>query len=139
MKRAYGVVVVVLLGVANTFTQSTEQAVQRVNAALLEAAGAGDKAAYSKLAADDLRWVQSDGSVLTKSQRVALLTGRRTVGRIFRDTDVKVYGTTAVLLCRSDWTANGRKMSERVQRVFVNRGGQWLLVSHSTTPMDPAK
>jgi hypothetical protein len=43
------------------------------------------------------------------------------------------------LLCRTDWTTNGKKMSERVQRVFVNRSGQWQLVSHSATPMDPAK
>jgi hypothetical protein len=61
------------------------------------------------------------------------------VGRTFRDTAVKVYGTTAVVILRSDWTENGRKRSGRVQRVFVNRGGQWQLVSHSATPMDAAK
>jgi hypothetical protein len=52
---------------------------------------------------------------------------------------VKVYGETAVALLRSDWTAEGKKMSERVQRVFVKHGGQWQSVSHSATPMDPAK
>jgi hypothetical protein len=48
-------------------------------------------------------------------------------------------GDTAVVLLRSDWTANVQRLSERVQRVFVKRGGQWQMVSHSATPMGPAK
>lgn len=118
--------------------QSAEQAVKQTNDQLLVAAKAVDKATYAKIAGDDLRWVGSDGLVLSKAQRIAQLQGGSS-DRIFRDTDVKVYGTVAVLLCRSDWTANGKKMSERVQRVYVNRGGQWQLVSHSATPLDPTK
>lgn len=66
-----------------------------------------------------------------------MITGPSTLGRTFRDVDVEVYGSAAVLFGRSDWMANGRKLSERVQRVFVNRNGQWQLVSHSATPMAP--
>jgi ketosteroid isomerase-like protein len=139
MNRTCAVLLAVSLWVPALLAQSVEQAVKQANDALLAASSKGDSAAYGKLIGDDLRWVDSDGTVFTKAQRLTQIKAPSTSGRTFRDLDVKSYGNTAVAIFRSDWTVSGKKMSERVQRVFVNRNGQWQLVSHSTTPMDPSK
>jgi len=142
MRHAYGVVAFVLLATVGTIAQSlAEQEVRKANDGILAAAASGDQAAYTKLLGDDLRWIDGDGRPSSKAERIKDLTpaaDRLTLpgDRIFHDVDVKVYGTTAVLMCRSDWTdAAGLKKSQIVHRVFVNRGGQWQMVSHSPTPL----
>jgi ketosteroid isomerase-like protein len=142
MTRAYGVVVFVSMATLGMMAQSSaEEEVRKANDGILAAAAAGDKAAYTKLLADDLRWIDGNGRFSSKAERIRDLTppaDRLTTpfDRIFRDVDVKVYGITAVLICRSDWTdAAGLKKSQLVHRVFVNRGGQWQMVSHSPTPL----
>jgi hypothetical protein len=74
-----------------------------------------------------------------RDERPRLESRMISTGRIFRDSDVKAYGNVAAPLCRSDWTNNVKKMSKRVRGVFVKRQGQWQLVSHSVTPLDPDK
>ena len=120
------------------YGQSPEEQVTKTNEQILVAAQKRDIAAYTKLTGDDLRWIQADGSVITKARRLSDLktTPPATANsRTFTDTDVKVYGNTAVLVCRSDYDRDGKRMAERVHRVFVNRNGSWVLVSHSATPL----
>jgi len=60
--------------------------------------------------------------------------------RTFRDVDVKVYGTTAILVLASDFLdSDGVMQSQILHRVFMNRNGQWQLVTHSPTPVARAR
>ena len=141
MRNASGVVALVVMATVGMVAQSAEQEVRQANDAVLAAAQAGDEVAYTKLLADDLRWIDGDGRLSSKTERLSSLTPSRDrltppSDRIFRDVDVKVYGTIAVLPCRSDWTDGaGLKRSQIVHRVFVSRRGQWQLLSHSPTPL----
>ena len=121
------------------YAQSSEEQVQKVNDAILAAAQKRDVAAYTKLAGDDLRWIRADGTVANKTQRLAdLTTGQSATTRTFTEIDVKVYGNVAVLICRSDYGPADKRQAERVHRVFANRNGAWVLISHSATQVATA-
>src|SRR6478672_10403447 len=53
-----------------TFAQGAEDAIRKAENAMVAAAKAGDKAAYQRLYSDDLRWLNSDGRMLNKPQRI---------------------------------------------------------------------
>jgi ketosteroid isomerase-like protein len=137
------VAVLVLLTITRVMAQPTaEQEVRRANDEILLAVVAGDKAAYTRLLGDDLRWIDGNGRQSSKAERIAGLISPADRGapptRTFRDVDVKVYGTTAILFMTSDFLDRDRVMqSQIVHRVFMNRDGQWQLVSHSPTPLAP--
>jgi len=144
MRRFTHVVAVfVLLTITRVMAQPTaEQEVRRANDEILKAAVAGDKAAYTRLLGDDLRWIDGNGRQSSKAERIAGLVSLDDRGapptRIFRDVDVRVYGTTAILFMTSDFLDRSRVMqSQIVHRVFMNRNGQWQLLSHSPTPLAP--
>ena len=129
MKRSYLPVLAAIVMSVAVLAQSAEQEVSEVVDALAAATRAGDKAAVSKLIADDLRWIDIvTGALQNKTQRLALLVPGGGPTRL-RDRDVKIYGDTAVVIevaVRSLW----------VHRVFVKRGGHWQLVSFSATVID---
>ena len=137
------VAVLVLLTITRVIAQPTaEQEVRRANDEILKAVVAGDKPAYTRLLADDLRWIDGNGRQSSKAERIAGLISPGDRGspptRTIRDVDVKVYGTTAILFMTSDFLDRDRVMqSQIVHRVFMNRNGQWQLVSHSPTPLAP--
>jgi ketosteroid isomerase-like protein len=133
MKRlCLSVLAAIVMSVA-MFAQSAEQEVSEVIDALAVATRAGDKAAASKLIADDLRWIDPlTGALQDKARRLALLVPGGGPPRL-RDRDVKAYGDTAVVM----EVADVADRSLRVHRVLVKRGGQWQLVSFSATFIDP--
>ena len=144
MRRFTHVIAIfVLLTTTHVIAQPTaEQEVRRANDEILSAAVAGDKAAYTRLLGDDLRWIDGNGRQSSKAERIAGLISPGDRGspptRTIRDVDVKVYGTTAILFMTSDFLDRDRVMqSQIVHRVFMNRNGQWQLVSHSPTPLAP--
>jgi ketosteroid isomerase-like protein len=131
MYRIGAATVIVLVTSLSVFAQSAESDVRKANDALLASLQAADKAASAKILADDLRWMNVDGTVQSKSQRLAGIKPGGDVPK-YSEVDIKVYGDTAVMMARIEF-ADGRKA--RNHRVFVKRGGQWQLVSHSATPM----
>jgi ketosteroid isomerase-like protein len=131
MYRIGAATVIVLVTSLSVFAQSAESEVRKANDQLLAVAQAGDSAAYAKFLSDDLRWVGPEGVIQSKAQRLAAVAKRLEVPKS-SEVDVKVYGETAVMLARIEF-ANGDR--GRVHRVFVKRGGQWQLASHSGTPM----
>ena len=98
---------------------------------MVAAAKAGDKAAYQRLYSDDLRWLNGDGRMLNKSQRIAEVSPNPAFNREWQ-TQVKIYGNIAVETGRMLYSQNGEKHADLVLRVYVNNGGQWQLLSHST-------
>lgn len=120
--------VVFMLATASTFAQSAEQDIRKAMDALATAAKAGDRANYLKLLADDLVWINDDGSVVNKTQRLAALKPA-TLLLGHQDVTVKVFGDTAVVVAQT----NFKDRKSRTHRVFTKRGGQWLLLTHSGT------
>jgi len=136
MKRSWLVLCLSGCFIQYAYAQSPEEQIQKVNETILAAAQKRDVAAYTKLAGDDLRWIRADGTVANKTQRLAdLKTGQGATTRTFTETDVKVYGNVAVLICRSDYGPADKRQAERVHRVFANRNGAWVLISHSATQL----
>ena len=148
MSRWVAASCLLLCSVLPAYAQSPEEEVRKVNDATLTTAQQRDVAGYSKLLGDDLRWIEGGGnnpagrSVITKAQRIANLKQpisqeafNIALKRTHTETDVKVYGNIAVLICRSDFGPEGKRMAERVHRVFAHRDGAWVLVSHGTTPI----
>jgi hypothetical protein len=131
MYRIGAATVIILVTLASVFAQSAESEVRKANDAIRSAEQTGDKAAWTKIVSDDLRWVTVDGTMHSKAERLAGMKGG---GKppVASDVDVKIYGDTAVMMGRIEF-ADGRKA--RNHRVFVKRGGQWQLVSHSATLM----
>ena len=130
MIRTSAFAVVVCLVSAAVYAQSPEQAVRKAQDAMIAAAKAGDRAAYQKFYADELQWMGSDGSIQNKQQRIASVTPNSAFNRDFQ-TDIKVSGNTAVESGTMVYTTDGAKHTDRVLRVFVNRNGQWQLLSHA--------
>ena len=98
----------------------------------------GDAEGVGRLLADDLRWIRSTGALLSKPEFIATINpGIANSKRTFTDESVAVHGDIAVLVCRSDFMLKGEPRAERVLRVFVHRGGEWLLLSHAATPLAP--
>ena len=124
---------------ASAVAQSPEDRVKAANQAIMAAGLKGDADGVGRLLADDLRWIRSTGVLLSKSQFVATINpGIGRSKRTFTEERVAVHGDIAVLVCRSDFVSpQGEPRSERVLRVFVKRGAQWLLLSHAASPLVP--
>ena len=98
----------------------------------------GDAEGVSRLLAEDLWWIRSTGVLLSKAQFVATINpGIGQSKRTFTEESVAIHGDIAVLVCRSDFFQRGERRAERVLRVFVNRRGEWLLLSHAASPLEP--
>lgn len=133
MNRTCMFVLVLVPVCSAAYAQTPEDAVRKAENAMVAAAKAGDRAAYQTLYADDLHWLNSDGRMLTKQQRVADVNPSPTFNRDFQ-TQIRVYGTTAVETGKMVYTDNGQKHTDLVLRVYVNNNGKWQLLSHATVP-----
>lgn len=123
---------------APALAQSTEDRVKAANQAIMAAGLKGDAQGVARLLADDLRWIRSTGVLLSKPQFVATINpGLANSKRTFTEESVAVHGDIAVLVCRSDFVMQGEPRAERVLRVFIRRGGEWLLLSHAASPLAP--
>jgi len=92
------------------------------------AAAAKDVKAYERFIADDLRWVNADGSIWSKQDRLKAIPTAEGVPTL-EQADIKVYGDAATVVGA---TNGGRN---RMVRTYVKRDGRWQLVLHAGFPM----
>jgi hypothetical protein len=71
MNRTCGFVLGLVLVCSAAYAQSAEDAIRKAENAMVAANKTGDRAVYQKLYADDLQWLNRDGRMLTKQQRIA--------------------------------------------------------------------
>jgi ketosteroid isomerase-like protein len=123
----------------SALAQTPEVAVKAANQAILAAGLRGDQQTFATLVADELQWIRGSGGVLGKAEYTKTINpGIAKSQRTFTDERVAVFGDIALLICRSDFVSpQGEKAAERVLRVFVRRGTQWLLLRHAATPLAP--
>lgn len=110
----------------------TEQQVKAAHEQLIEALENGNKEAEGRLMADELTWIGADGAVRTKDQ---VLKGPMTPPRDLRMEGLWTFGNTAVVTGSAE-VADGRPV--KFIQEWVNRDGQWRLLSHQGTAVAPA-
>jgi hypothetical protein len=111
---------------------SVEQAVERLDDEILEAAKKGDAVFFDKTLAQDYIRISPNGQMNTKAETVELYkSGKLKAGTIeLKNRKVRVYGNTAIVT---------REIEEKGQTyrstlVFVKmKNGQWQLVSFQAT------
>jgi hypothetical protein len=144
MKRiaiVLGVAVLVFAGAAQAQTQaqpksgSVEQELIKLENEANDAWIKRDVEAYTRLLADDYMSTESDGSVLTKAQDLALLKSdeNTTTSMIADDFRVRVYGDAAVVTFRGTYKnqVKGKEGTgqERFTDTWVKRAGRWQCVA----------
>jgi hypothetical protein len=128
--RVVVAVVVVFLGAAVLGAQDAASDVRKVMDAARAAAAAKDAKAYESLIADDLRWVNTDGTIWNKQQRLKEIPAGGTPPAL-EDADIKVHGDAATVVGVTK-SANGQS---RLVRTYVRRDGRWQLVLHAAFPL----
>ena len=111
---------------------SVEQAVERLDDEILEAAKKGDAGFFDKTLAEDYIRISPNGQMNTKAETVEMYhSGKLKAGAIeLKNRKVRVYGNTAIVT---------REIEERGQTyrstlVFVKmKNGQWQLVTFQAT------
>jgi ketosteroid isomerase-like protein len=133
------------LTAAQTRTNNrTEQQIRRINSEVAEAALRGDKAAATRLIADDYLYTGMDGKTRTKAQVIKdmqpLPANVKYSSRI-EDVVIRDFGGTAVMSYRvvEDVEVNGQRNSSQYRStdVFMRRRGMWQLIATHTS-MIPA-
>jgi ketosteroid isomerase-like protein len=119
--------IVAPLGAQNS--GSTEE-VRKVLDDGLAAYKRGDKAAYGRYLADELRWIVPDGTIRTKQEWLAGMGG---TGPTWTDVEIQVIGSVALVTAVA--TSSDGKNRSRAARTLVKRDGRWQLVLHAQTPM----
>lgn len=128
MRRVLPIVTVYVVLHVSLAAQSREQEIIRAVEDANRAARAHDAVAYGRFLADDVIWINANGSIVGKEQRLKAIINPpnpRTVG----DTEVvHFYQDTAVLVALAT-RADGSK--RRLVRTLVKRDGRWQLVLHT--------
>lgn len=119
-----------------------EAAIRALEVEGRKAAMSGDPESHDRLLAADWTNINSNGTVTTKSQLLALLKSSPFTFLSIEDEDVsvRIYGGTAVVTGRSARKragASGESVTQSVRftRVYAERDGRWQVVSAQTTPI----
>ena len=132
MIRGLSLVVGLLIGGTVLVAQDAVSEVRKAMNDSRAAAAARDAKAYERFVAEDLRWVNTDGTVSSKQDRLKAVTGPGTGPPAFGEMDIKVSGDTATVVL-SQTFPNGDRA--RQARTWVKRDGRWQLLLHAAVPM----
>jgi ketosteroid isomerase-like protein len=115
-------------------------AVRDAASAWVQAVAGSDKPALEKILRSDLYFALPDGSVQTRAQYIASVTGSA-IGReslaLTGDVAIHVYGNTAVLSGRADGRG-GASNPTRYLQLYVVNDGQWQLACSAATTVSTA-
>ncbi|MCA1560654.1 MAG: nuclear transport factor 2 family protein [Acidobacteria bacterium] len=142
MKRLLAVASVMLVTCAVVFAQgSVEQALMDLERQWVKAALASKGEALAPLLATDFVSVQSDGTMQTKAEYVAMTGKSKWQSNEVSDMKVQVHGDSAVVT--GVWTAKGTDATgkafdgkERFADTWVKMpDGKWQCVASASAPM----
>lgn len=121
-----------------TMAASTEAQLKKLEREWFDAVVKNDGAALSRIFADDFIAINSDGSILAKTEMVAMLKdGKIKLDEIRSDEfKLRLYGTTAIVNGRSTYVRDGKALgSSSHTEVWVKRAGIWKAVSWVSIPI----
>jgi ketosteroid isomerase-like protein len=123
---------------ANMPANKTEADFQKMEQNWLDAAAVPDLPALRKMLADDFMGTSFGGDVLSKSDVVPAdgSTANHMPKCSLRDSTVRLFGDTAVLMGYVEMQAADKKQGMRMTTVFQKRGEGWqvIAVHMSRTP-----
>jgi uncharacterized protein (TIGR02246 family) len=115
---------------------SGQDEVRKVEQQMHDAYVKHDVALFASLYAEDSTFTYSDGRVASKEERVRAFTGPYT--DLKDDLQrIRVYGDTAIVNDRSDYTASTTKehVALQITRVWLKRRGKWIVIAYQSTPV----
>lgn len=123
------------LGVTATGAQDAASAVRAANRAIMELTLHRDADALDRAIDDRLIWIDPDGSVKNKSERLAPLRSGavRFQTLVIDEEDARCFEPACLVIGRYYYFSGGVAAGIRFLRVFVNRDGRWLLLVHHGT------
>src|SRR5712692_508784 len=119
---------------------AAQQAVEKVDDEILDAARKGDAAVFEKILADNYISIGWDGSMRTKAEHVDLYKSGRVKWDTFdlKKRKVRMFGNTAIVTREAN--VKGRMGSNEISgtyrdtAVYVKtKNGQWQYVNYQTT------
>lgn len=114
---------------------------ERLNQEYVDAFMNGDVEWYREHLADDFVVIESDGSVLNKTEFLTnTAKGPDVVDYEVQKVDVRIYGSVALVQAAGLWTGkDGSKGMSRYTDVYVKAGDDWKTVSAQITRTSIAK
>jgi ketosteroid isomerase-like protein len=126
--------------IAPALSSSDQRDVWRVNEDLARAFEKGDSSTYGRLTSDDYIRINADGSKLSKTQTLEMISGYagKPGGRVeTSDVEITVTGDTA----RGTWKTWGTQPGgepippTRATRIYEKKNGQWQQVAFALLPI----
>jgi len=93
----------------------------------------GDAAAISAILADDFTDVSLTGELVGKAEVLADVKAQKGAVCNIDMMQIRVYGSTAVVVGRTTWMLAGANGQYRYTDVYVRRGGGWRCVASQAT------
>lgn len=129
---------------ANGKESPQERAVLAAMENLKQAILAGDTGELARIWTDDYTFINPQGAIVTKAQRLAnFASGNTNVGVIEdeREITVRVYGDAAIVqnlsTLRGTFSGQPTETDLRGTFVWVRRDGRWRLTTNQLTPVVP--
>lgn len=123
------------MGTAIDLDGSDKTILQRLNQEYVDAFMNADVEWYRKHLADDFVVIESDGSVLNKTEFLTnAAKGPDVVDYKLQDVDVRIYGNAALVQATGVWTGqDGSQGMSRYTDVYVQTAAGWKTVSAQIT------
>lgn len=121
--------------------QDAKQELKQLTEQYIAALKGKDTATLERIWADDLTFINPDGVLLTKAQRLANIQSGATRFDSIEPTSrtVRVYGDTAVIngltTLKGHYSGKRHGGQYRTTQVLVRRDGQWQIVALQMTPV----
>lgn len=109
----------------------TEDDFRKLEQSWLDAAAGPDLPALRKMFADDFMGTSFGAGVLSKTDVVPAeaLHANHMPKSILRDSTVRIFGDTAVLMGAVEMQVQQKAEQIRMTTVFQNRGGEWQVIA----------
>jgi uncharacterized protein (TIGR02246 family) len=137
MKRFLLIVAMLLSTMVFSQTQN-EQAIKKAMEDVSTALKANNADALGALLADDYTFVNPQGALMNKTQRLQSMKSGEVVFESFNYSDVKVreYGNTAIVTTKVNVKLKGQDPSAAIATlVWLKKDGNWQMIASQSTPV----
>jgi uncharacterized protein (TIGR02246 family) len=143
MKRTILILAITVIATTFVFSQSKDE--QEIRKMLGEVAAAlvkKDVAALSNYYADNYSFINQDGTVTNKAQRLEAVKNSRFQSFNYEDLNIRQMGNAAVVILRPTSTVkleNGQTVTrrDRATMMLAKMNGRWQIVAIQTTSDNP--
>ena len=134
MKIALATILIMLSALAADRTSASE--VKGILEIWRQALLQGDAATLEKLYSKDLTYTHSNGKTETKAESIRNATNPDSMskGVEFHDPAIRIYGDTAIVKTRADFTTHAGDIHHlEMLVIWIKSGSEWQLVARQTT------